>query len=127
MLNFSSARRIYVARASQDMRRGINTLSCVVEHELGHEPYMGDCFIFLSRDRKKLKVLIWEDGGFWLCMKRLVTGTLAAVLSWSSSTEPSVAVAPARIHALIEGIDVKKNCIFENEHAWMDLVLHAGL
>ena len=107
MLNFSSARRIFVARAPQDMRRGIDTLSCVVEHELGHEPYTGDCFIFVSRDRKKLKVLIWEDGGFWLCMKRLITGTFAAVSSWSSSDASSVAVTPARIHALIEGIDVK--------------------
>jgi len=48
------------------MRRGIDTLSCVVEHELGHESHVGDCFIFLSRDRKKLKALVWEDGGFWL-------------------------------------------------------------
>ena len=57
MLSFSSVRRIFVARAPQDMRRGIDTLASVVEHELGHEPYTGDCFIFLSRDRKKLKVL----------------------------------------------------------------------
>ena len=67
MLSFSS------------MRREINLLSCVVKCKLGHEPYMGDCFIFLSRDRKKLKVLIREDGGFWLCLKRLITGTFAAV------------------------------------------------
>ena len=56
MLSFSSVRRIFVARAPQDMRRGIDTLACVVEHELGHEPYTGDCFIFLSRDRKKLRL-----------------------------------------------------------------------
>ena len=37
MLHFSSEKRIYVARASQDMRRGINSLSCVIEHELGLE------------------------------------------------------------------------------------------
>ena len=75
MLSFSSVRRIFVARDHQDMRRGIDMLVSVVEHQLGHEPYTGDCFIFLSRDRKKLKVLIWEDGGFWLCLKRLITGT----------------------------------------------------
>ena len=53
----------------------------MVENDLGHEPYTGDCFLFhcLGRERKKLKVLIWEDGGFWLCMKRLVSGTFAAV------------------------------------------------
>jgi transposase len=107
VLSFAGMKRIFVARDPQDMRRGIDTLSCVVEHELGHEPYTGDCFIFLSRDRKKLKVLVWEDGGFWLCLKRLVTGTFAAVSSWNTSTAPTVVVTPALVHALIEGIDMK--------------------
>jgi transposase len=88
MLNFAGMRRIFVARDPQDMRRGIDTLSAVVEHELGHEPYTGDCFVFLSRDRRKLKVLIWEDGGFWLCMKRLIRGTFAAVSAWSGASGP---------------------------------------
>jgi hypothetical protein len=60
VLSFTAMQRIFVARDPQDMRRGIDTLVCVVEHELGHEPYTGDCFIFLSRDRKKLKVWIPE-------------------------------------------------------------------
>jgi transposase len=89
MLNFSSVKRIYVARDPQDMRRGIDLLSSVVEHDLGHEPYTGDSFVFLSRDRKKLKVLIWEDGGFWLCMKRLISGTFAG------STDISVGMISA--------------------------------
>ena len=99
MLSFLSARRIFVARAPQDMRRGIDTLSCVVEHELGHEPYTGDCFIFLSRDRKKLKVLIWEDGGFWLCMKRLITGTFAAV-----ARQPRSGQSPWGIVEFVDGV-----------------------
>jgi transposase len=107
VLSFTAMQRIFVARDPQDMRRGIDTLVCVVEHELGHEPYTGDCFIFLSRDRKKLKALIWEPGGFWICMKRLITGTFATVASWSASTDASVAVTPARVHALLEGIDMK--------------------
>jgi transposase len=85
MLSFSSVKRVYVARDAQDMRRGIDTLACVVEHELGHEPYAGDCFVFFSRDRSKLKVLIWEDGGFWLCLKRLFAGTFAAAFTWCAA------------------------------------------
>ena len=54
MLSFSSVRRIFVAREPQNMRRGIDLLACVVEHELGHEPYTGDSFLFLSKDRRKL-------------------------------------------------------------------------
>jgi len=71
MLNFAAVRRIFVAREAQDMRRGIDTLASVVEHGLREDPYAGDCFLFFSRDRRKLKALVWEDGGFWLCMKYL--------------------------------------------------------
>jgi transposase len=104
MLSFSSVKRIYVARDARDMRRGIDTLACVVEHELGHEPYTGDCFVFLSRDRRKRKVLIWEDGGFWLCLKRLFAGTFAAASTWCAAGASSQVISPAQMYALIEGI-----------------------
>lgn len=64
MLSFAALQRIYVAREPQDMRRGIDMLASVVEHQLGHEPYAGDCFVFLSRDRRKLKVLIGRTVAF---------------------------------------------------------------
>ncbi len=107
MLSFSAVRRIFVARGHQNMRRGIDTLVSMVENQLGHAPYTGDGLVFLSRDRRKLKVLIWEDGGFWLCMKRLERCTFADVASWSDSTDQTVAVSPARIDAWIEGINEK--------------------
>jgi hypothetical protein len=38
MLSFATIRRIFVARAPQDMRRGIDLLSSVVEYQLGQDP-----------------------------------------------------------------------------------------
>jgi transposase len=57
MLSFAGARRVFVARGPQGMRRGIDSLVSVVLGELGGDPYAGDCFVFIGRDRRRLKVL----------------------------------------------------------------------
>jgi transposase len=107
MLSFAAVRRLFLARGPQDMRRGIDTLSLVVREELHADPYRGDCFIFISRDRRKLKALIWEDGGFWLCLKRLEAGTFIDPGQWCEDGATSTSITAAQLHALLEGIDVR--------------------
>ncbi len=106
MLSFSSSRRIFLARGATDMRRGIDTLTSMVIGELGDDPRSGDCFVFVGRDRRRLKVLVWDDGGYWLCAKRLDAGTFALPAMDDSSTA-RVTLSPARMHLLLAGIDVK--------------------
>jgi len=101
VLSFASVRRVFIARGSQDMRRGIDTLTSVVLSELGQDPYAGDCFVFLGRDRRRLKALVWEEGGFWLCLKRLEAGTFADPSPWCAAGERSVTVTAAQMHALL--------------------------
>ena len=106
MLNFSSSRRIFLARAATDMRRGIDTLSSMVLGELGGDPRSGDCFVFIGRDRRRLKVLVWEDGGYWLCAKRLDAGTFA-LPPVDDPAAARVTLSPTRMHLLLAGIDVR--------------------
>jgi transposase len=108
MLSFGRIGRVFLARAPQDMRRGIDSLVLVVQRELEHDPFAGDCFVFLSRDRRRLKALLWEDGGFWLCLKRLERGTFAHANRVLIGDGPAATVTPAAMHALLEGIDAQK-------------------
>ncbi len=57
------------------MRKGFNGLSGLVRNELGHNPLSGDVFIFVNRRRDRMKVLVWEQGGFVLFYKLLESGT----------------------------------------------------
>jgi transposase len=107
VLTFSSVRRIFLARGPVDMRRGIDTLSAAVAGDLGEDHYAGDCFLFVGRDRRRLKVLVWEVGGFWLCQKRLESGTFPMPAGWNDPNLTSVVLSPARVHAMLEGIDVR--------------------
>ena len=106
MLSFSSSRRIFLARSATDMRRGIDTLASMVLGDLGSDPRSGDCFVFVGRDRRRLKVLVWDQGGYWLCARRLDAGTFAMPRCDDSATN-RITLSPARMHLLLAGIDVR--------------------
>jgi transposase len=57
-----------------DMRKGFDGLSAVVEQELGRSPVSGDLFLFVSRDRVRAKVLLWDGTGLCVLSKRLERG-----------------------------------------------------
>lgn len=70
-------RRIYLARAVTDMRRSFDGLAGMVLGQLERDPLSGDAFVFIGRDRRRLKALGWDGDGFWLCAKRLARGRFA--------------------------------------------------
>ncbi len=69
-----SIQRLYLARAVVDMRKSYDGLASLVLGQLDRDPMSGEGFVFVGRDRKRLKVLVWDGDGFWLFMKRLAKG-----------------------------------------------------
>jgi len=61
-----------------DMRKSFNTLSALVEHQLKREVTTGDLFLFVSRNRKRSKVLYFDGTGLCLFCKRLEKGQFNA-------------------------------------------------
>jgi transposase len=53
------------------MRNGIDGLSYLVEPLLQQQPLSGHLFVFVGRDRRKIKILYWDRTGFALWQKRL--------------------------------------------------------
>jgi transposase len=66
--------RLFLARAVVDMRKSFDGLSALVLGQLERDPLSGDGFVFVGRDRRRLKVLVWDGDGFWLFLKRLSKG-----------------------------------------------------
>lgn len=89
------------------MRKGAGTLTALVEHGLGMDPYQGDIFIFVGKHRNRVKVLVWDHSGFWLCAKRLERGTFAIPSGAVGPDMPgTVPLSSAEVHLLLEGIQV---------------------
>jgi len=73
MLNIS-CKQIYLACGHTDMRKSINGLSIIVQSSFHLDPCSNAMFVFCNRKRDRLKILEWEDNGFWLYLKRLERG-----------------------------------------------------
>jgi transposase len=103
VLTISPAVRIYVATGATDLRRSIDGLAALVRQRFDLDPLSGHLFLFRNRRGDRLKILAWDQGGFWVLYKRLERGTFA----WPVDDE----VAPVMLRSsdlllLLSGVDL---------------------
>ncbi|PYT10609.1 MAG: IS66 family insertion sequence hypothetical protein [Acidobacteria bacterium] len=87
MFGLGLATKIYVAVDAVDMRKGFDGLYGLVRDQLGQDPLSGYLFLFSNRTRTRLKALVWDGSGLWVCAKRLEKGRFR----WPAASEPSAA------------------------------------
>ena len=106
MLTLPSSVRIYLASEPTDMRKGFDGLCRLVEESLGHDIYEGHLFVFVSRRQDRVKVLMWERGGFVLYYKRLERGRFRLPAVGKGAT--CIRLAGPQLAMLLDGIDVSR-------------------
>jgi transposase len=107
MLTFATTQRIYLARAVVDMRKSFDSLTSLVRNQLGKDPFTGDAFVFVGKGRDRVKILVWDVSGFWVCAKRLEKGAFALPKpAMAKEATSSLPLSVAEVHLLLEGIDV---------------------
>ena len=75
--------RIFLSCGKTDMRKSINGLCDIVQFKFALDPREKMIFVFCNQARNRLKLLVWEDNGFWLHFKRIEQGTF----DWPQETE----------------------------------------
>ncbi|MCP3687654.1 MAG: IS66 family insertion sequence element accessory protein TnpB [Gammaproteobacteria bacterium] len=63
--------KIWFYQSPIDFRKQIDGIVYLVADTLGKEPTSGQLFVFRNKSADKLKMLYWDDPGFWLLYKRL--------------------------------------------------------
>ena len=71
MILLNPRSKVYVYTEAIDFRNGIEGLVRICENRLGQDPYSGVFFLFVSRNRVSIKVLVYDGQGFWCMQKRL--------------------------------------------------------
>jgi transposase len=69
MLTLPLSVKIVLASQPVDMRKSIDGLMGLVRNEWGQDVYSGHLFVFVSRRGDRVKILLWDRGGFVLCWR----------------------------------------------------------
>lgn len=107
MFGLSPATKIYLGVEAVDMRKGFDGLFGLVRDHLGQDPLSGHLFLFSNRGRTRLKALLWDGSGLWICAKRLERGRF----KWPerADREHSVTMRPEELAMLLNGLDVAQS------------------
>ncbi len=74
MLTVPANARLFLYQVPVSMHKSFEGLSAIVEQMFPDELLSGALFIFLSRQRDRMKVLYWDGDGFAIFYKRLEKG-----------------------------------------------------
>ena len=106
MFGFGAATRIYLAAGATDMRKGFEGLYGLVRDRLQCAPLSGHVFLFCNAQRDRLKLLLWDGSGLWVCAKKLSKGRFR----WPAPQrgEVKVVLSHEELAMLLGGIDVSQ-------------------
>jgi transposase len=92
--------------AAAQKRKGFEGLYGLVRDRLSCEPLSGHLFLFCNAQRNRLKVLVWDGSGLWVCAKRLEKGRF----TWPQSGDAlgKVVLSHEELSLLLGGIDLAK-------------------
>ena len=93
--------RVFAYGAPADLRKGFEGLQALVVRELGRDPLSGECFLFVSRTRRRAKVLFYDGTGLCLYHKRLEGGAFACL--WECSIAQPLEFTLSELALYMEG------------------------
>jgi transposase len=102
----SHIEQVYLCRKPIDFRKSIDGLSVLVEQALEMNPFGSALYVFVNRQRTKIKALYWHRNGFCLWQKRLESERFA----WpSDASVVTQSVSLQEFEWLLEGFDLWRN------------------
>lgn len=92
---------VWVVVEPIDMRSGIDGLSLRIQNALGRSPCDGSAYAFRNRRGTRLKLLIWDSTGVWVCHRRLHEGKFV----WPHADTTTCTLSTEQWRWLITGVD----------------------
>lgn len=92
---------VWICVEAVDMRLGIDGLSLRIQQTLGKTPCDGSAYAFRNRRGNRIKLLVWDGSGVWLCQRRLHQGRFV----WPSVDDPVMRLNDRDWQWLVSGVD----------------------
>jgi transposase len=101
MLIFGHHAKIFLYRTHVDMRFGYDRLAGICREQIGKDPFSGQMFVFMSKDRTRAKVFFYDGTGCCLFSKRLEIGRFQ--IDFDHSDQPIVLIPPSVMMLILSG------------------------
>ena len=100
MIYLTADTPILVAREPVDFRKGIDGFAAVCQQALRQHPRSGTRFVFINRAAPMVRVLTYENNGYWLMTKRLSKGRY---LNWPKAGGMASTMQAHALRRLLSG------------------------
>lgn len=106
MKSIGSFSEIYLCTSHVDFRMSIDGLAAIVKLELEKDVFNSkSLFVFVNRDKTRLRILYWDKTGFALWMKRLEKDRFIWPKNYSAK---DVSIRSVDLEWLLAGVDIWK-------------------
>lgn len=85
MIHLTSQTQIHLAVQPSDFRRQIDGHVAMIKQHLKQDPRSGALYVFVNRSKTMIRVISYQDHGYWIATKRLSRGKFKG---WPTSSEP---------------------------------------
>ena len=100
---------IYLYAGRVDFRKAIDGLSILVESEMEKNVFeKNSVFIFVNRNRSRMKCLYWDQTGFALWMKRLEKSKFPWLKRNGGEPSHEISITHRELSLLLDGFDIFK-------------------
>jgi transposase len=107
MRSLNTFNKIYLCREYVDFRKSIDGLAVIAEVVLKQNPLDGSLFVFICKDKRRVKILYWDKTGFALWYKRLEKAQFKYLPKYISSGD-ILYLTSEKLEWLLSGLDIFK-------------------
>jgi transposase len=104
MFTLPSTVQVFVCLQPTDLRKSFDSLASLTESVIRQSPLSGHLFVFLNRNRDRVKILFWDRTGYCLYYKRLEAGTFIVPPRYNTGTAATMSFPELTL--VLEGIDL---------------------
>jgi transposase len=98
--------RVFLYRLPTDMRKSFHGLVALTESAVKQDPLSGSLFVFLNRQRDRIKILYWGQTGFCIWYQQLQKGTYQLPDEKSLEEQETIEVTRSQLSLILDGIDL---------------------
>lgn len=107
MIDLTNINKIYLVPGATDLRLGIDGYSVIVQLAFNMNPLDGSLYLFCNKTHNKIKILHFEENGFWLYYKRIETGTL----KWPKDSTEIKNISAKQLRWLLDGLKINQKSL----------------